>query len=468
MIYVNTSAWEEKQVSVKRMMAVLTAISGLAMSSAERAGAQEARQRDPVEKRQISLEQAIGEALQGNAGLGIARSRSEAVRAASKAETAGLFPVVDLSAGYVRTTDPAKVFAIKLQQGRFTEADFAIPQLNDPDPIGDWTAGASFSWSLLDPTRWAGKDAAAHRAQAASWSAQRTREATIFQTKLMYFRAVQARERLEAERTTAEAARATVERFSKRLSRGLITRADLLQAEAELEAAEARLIAVEDGNARIAEQLGLHLGWDPGILPVASDTLLPPPEPSREEFDPETRSDLRSLKALEDAAASDATRATMAFVPALDAFGDFRSHAAEAFESDGTDWTVGFALRWNLFSGLRRSAERTKAQLEREALALERAEALRAARNEAVQARRGVVATRRSWRAMEAARLAAGEGRDLMRRRFEEGLATATDLLQAEARAAEMRSRAVDALADHHIAIARLEFVESRPDPEES
>jgi outer membrane protein TolC len=46
-----------------------------------------------------------------------------------------------------------------------------------------------------------------------------------------------------------------------------------------------------------------------------------------------------------------------------------------------------------------------------------------------------------------------------MKRRFEEGLATATDLLAAEARAAQARSRAIDAVTGQRLAEARLRFV---------
>jgi outer membrane protein TolC len=456
-------------LTLQRARVVMTAMLAIAVSTQDSGLAQSATDGDTVSVRQeISLEQAISEALAGNASLGIAETRSEAARAGARMESATLFPAIDLSTGYVRTTDPAKVFAIKLQQGSFTEADFDVAGLNDPDPIGDWTAGADFSWSVLDPTRWAGSKAADHRAEAAAWGARWAREATVFQTKLLYLRAVQAEERLAAELAAEDAARATVERFAKRLSRGLITRAELLQAESELEAAQASRIAVEDGRARIIEELARHLGWGPGILPAPTDTLAPPSSPVGGEFDPEARADLRRLEALEEAAGAEVTRATMGFVPAVDAFANFTNHSADIFESDGTDWTVGFALRWNLFSGLRRSAARQRAELDQQARVLEYEEARRVAWNESAQARRGVAAAESTWRAMRAAWLAASEGRDLMRRRFEEGLATASDLLQAEARAAQMRSRSIDALADHHIAIARLEFVESRFDPEES
>ncbi len=68
--------------------------------------------------------------------------------------------------------------------------------------------------------------------------------------------------------------------------------------------------------------------------------------------------------------------------------------------------------------------------------------------------------------ATQAAARAAESGRDLMRRRFDEGLATAADLLQAEARATGMRNQAINALAQFHTAVARLEFVRSQSNTE--
>jgi outer membrane protein TolC len=46
-----------------------------------------------------------------------------------------------------------------------------------------------------------------------------------------------------------------------------------------------------------------------------------------------------------------------------------------------------------------------------------------------------------------------------MKRRFEEGLATPADLLQAETRRAQAESRAIDAMAAFRMAEAQLRFV---------
>jgi outer membrane protein TolC len=208
--------------------------------------------------------------------------------------------------------------------------------------------------------------------------------------------------------------------------------------------------------------LGLHLGWDPAVLPVPSDTLGSPTtlDPmSAAGFDGRARADLRMLASLRSAAQAEARGSRLAFLPVLDGFAQYASHAGAPFDSDGADWTVGLMLRWNLFSGLGRFAERQRTAAARRIATTRYEDALRAARSEFDRAHQAVSAAESQVTALQAAVAAAEEARDLMRRRFEEGLATASDLLQAEARAVGMRERAVEALAAHHIALARLDFV---------
>ena len=266
-----------------------------------------------------------------------------------------------------------------------------------------------------------------------------------------------------------EAARATLELFERRRAQGLLTEADVLQAEAELRAAEARRVEAAWRRDEHRAALGLYLGWDPGVLPAPSDALVDGvgPTPVREaNFDAEARADLRMLASLHDAARASERRSRLAFLPALDGFAQYASHAGSAFDSDGADWTVGLALRWNVFSGMRRLAEGQRAAAAGRVAATRYEEALHAARSEFDRAHQAVTATNEGVRAMQAAAAAAEEARSLMRRRFEEGLATASDVLRAEARAVSMRERAVEALAARQIALARLEFVSAQSEPD--
>lgn len=427
------------------------------------AGSPPARAQDPDSTifRPLSLAAALDQALSRNADLRIAEAQTEIASSQARKAAAPLWPAISLEAGLTRSNDPVFAFGTKLRQGRFSQADFDIAALNNPDPLNDWSALIGARWSILDPTVWAGRSAARSQAEASQWSAERTRQATEMITRTLYYRAIAAESSLEAALAAEEAARATIDAFASRRQRGLLTDADLLQAEAELAAARAQATAARTMRLDALQDLGRHLGWAGDTLPQPVDSLAAPVPPADAGFDPEARPDLRALAASADAAGAARRQARLSFIPALDAFAMYSTHSEDlGFDED--NWTLGLMLRWPLFTGFSRAADVQRANAERRAARIRYDESIRDAEAELDQAERAVSSARLQVEAMRAAAEAAGSGRDLMRRRFEEGLATAADLLQAEARATGMRQRAIGALANFHMAVARLDFVRSQ------
>ncbi len=409
--------------------------------------------------RPVSLEEAIRTAEEGNSALRIARTREDMARAKARAATGQLLPSLDLTTGYLRSVDPVVAFGTKLRQGRFGPDDLAIDALNNPGGVSDFEASARFLWSPVDLVRWAKREAEHRRAAAAAWGVDRAREATTFSTKVLYYEAAAAEARVAAAVASELAARTTHELFQRRQAEGLLTVADVLQAEAEFRAGEAETIAISMERDRARADLGVHLGWTVDEVPVPSDTLMPVEMPEPADFQPERRADLRALALLRDAAAEEERAASNQFLPVLDAFAGYSTHAGSLFGSDGTDWNVGIAVRWSLFSGLRRVANRQLVAAARSAADIRLEESRRQAGVEVLQAGREVSAARAGLTALLVGRRAADSGEALIRRRFEEGLVSPSDLLQAQARAASMRARALEATAAYNIAVARLHFV---------
>lgn len=429
-----------------------------------------ARAQEPGTVRPLSLDDAIAEALEGNASLAVARAETELAGAEARAAAAPLWPRLDLSTGWTRSNDPVFAFGTKLRQGIFTEADLALDALNDPDAIDDWSTGASLQWKLVSPQAWAGRSAAARAAEAADWKEVRTREATVLMTEARYYEAQRAAAQHVAALRAEEAARSARDVFARREAEGMLTRAEVLQAEAELQGAVAARIDAERREADALRRLSVHLGWSPDTRPLLTDSLHlsdvdveaaeragVPAAPGG--FDAAQRADLQALERAREAASANATRARLGYLPELEGFGGWSMHGGDAFANDGDNWIAGLALRWNVFSGFGRSADAKRADAGRAIAEARYDEALRTARAEVEEARTAVVAARRAAAAAVVGDSAASLGRDLMKRRFEEGLATATDLLAAEARAAQARGRAIDAVAGQRLAEARLRFV---------
>jgi outer membrane protein TolC len=432
----------------------------LALSLAQPAGAQET-------ERRLTLEAAVAEARSGNAELAIALAESRAAEADALGAGAFSWPHVQLESGITRSTDPVFAFGTKLRQGRFAAADLQLDALNDPAPVDDWSAALGLRWEALSPTRWTAWAAARRQSEAAGWMSVRARQSADLGARILYYDAVRALAVSGAARAAEEAARATLDRFARRQERGLLTEADRLQAEAEMAAATFSRIEAERAAREARQALGLFLGWGPEVLPLPTDTLEAPSAVATEPFDPAGRADLRALDAGVEARAADARGANLAFLPAVDAFGQLATHGRDALDPEDDDWTVGVSLRWTAFAGLSRVAERRRAAEALRIAKLRRDQALRVAGAEIDAADRAVEAAAAGVESAIAARRSAEAAAELLRRRFEEGLATPAELLQAEARRTAMRSRAIDALASYSIARARAAFVRSPSAAEE-
>ena len=416
--------------------------------------------------RPLSLEAALNEALAGNASLRIAAARADMASAAAGGASSVYWPRLDFESGFVRSNDPVFVFGTKLRQGTFSEPDFEVGALNNPDPINDWVNRVSLQWKVFSPVDWTSRGAATLEADAAGWSAARTREATLTQTEVLYREAQRRGAQLQAARRAEASAAANRDVFSRRVEEGLLTRADLLQAEADYSFAVARRVDAERLDADARRRLAVFLGGDAAEMPVLTDSLnLEAPESTAPNadvsagFDPSVRADLLALSSARDAAEAGAKRSGRQYLPEIGVFGNYGIHAADAFRKDGDNWTVGVGLKWNIFSGFSRSKDKQRADAAHSIAETRYEEALRQATAEMAEARDGVSSARHAVAATLAADAAAEAGAELMRRRFEEGLATAADLLQAESRRAQAESHAIDAQAGLRMAEARLRFV---------
>jgi outer membrane protein TolC len=420
--------------------------------------------------RMLGLEEALREAARGNPDFREARLARERARAASRMAGSALLPGLELDVGVQRSNDPVFAFGTKLREQRFGAADLALDALNHPSPLTDWSTGVGVRWSVLDPTIWARRAAAGHGAEAARWQAERAGEGAELTTRVLYWRAAGSAAAVRAAAAAEEAARATLQRFRKREERGLLTHADVLRAESELASARADRVEAERRRDDARTALGLALGWSPDTLPVPSDTLTAPAAAPAmgTSFDPEGRADVRARAAVVQADRALQAAAVAAFVPRVEAFAGYQRYADAPLGNDGDAWSAGVMLRWTLFAGFSRPAALAEARAERESAELHHARAAREARADVASARRAVDAALRGVEATRAAETAASQARDLIRRRFEEGLVGATDLLAAEARASAARSRAVGALAGYHEALARWRFALGRPIQEET
>jgi outer membrane protein TolC len=415
-----------------------------------------------AQERPLSLSEAVAQARAGSRDVQAARARAEAAAHGATAAGAFRWPTVGVEAGAVRSDDPVAAFGGRLRQGRFSQADFDPAGLNHPDPLTDWSGAMGASWAPLDFAADAGYRAAEAEARAAGLGAEWAERAAGFRAEARYLEAVGMARRLSAAVAAREAAEANEDITRKRRDEGMLTDADLLQAVAFLEGAKAGEIDARRAVADARGRLALAVGWDPGAVPIPTDTVFIAPDVTGGDL--AGRPDLRASEAMLGAANARVDQARRSRLPRVEGFARLATHSDKAFSGAETDWTLGLQLRLPLFTGFAiRSQQRATASL-RDAAAREHDLRLMEARTQVEEAVRGLNAARQGATAADAAAQAANEAARLMRRRFEEGLITTADLLAVEAQAAQLNTQAVNARLGLHMAGARLAFLTETED----
>ena len=414
------------------MIAVYAALTAGAL---ERAGAQ------------LTLADAIRSADRSAYGNRIASGRTATATAQSFAPLKGVLPTVRVEAGYVRTTDPIGVFGSTLRQRSVAQANFDPARLNHPDAVGNFQGGIVVEQPLFNGDAWAGRRAARRAADAASTSEDWTRIATRADVIRAYYAAVLARERVATLTSAARAAHAHVAQAEAMVRQGLVTKSDALLASVRAGDIDAQLADAEGGAVTARRQLIVLSGGDAaqGEQTLALPTSLPDADRIRAIVAPDTgaiglatRADVLAASRGAEAARGDALRARLAYLPRVNGFARYDWNSAARLYAGDRNWTAGVVASWNVFAGASDVSD-VRASDGRAATA--QAEAAAAAANARLQAEQTQTALTVALTRLALAERAVSQSAEAHRvvaRKYEGGLATVVELLDAQA--AEMQS----------------------------
>ena len=394
----------------------------------------------------VTLREAIGRALQSNhlvkaAALGQGAAQEEV--AASKGR---YLPRVYLESGATLSNAPSKVFMMKLDEGRIDpNSDFAGDTLNHPSARGDFRSALALEQPLLDFGISTGVELAGKDAESAAVSLEASREEVAFRVYLAYLGVRKA----QAFRDIADQAVANAREHCRlagvREKDGIGLKSDQLRATTALSEAEQRLISSKNDLLLARLRLNLAAGGREGETLDISET------PSVEEpllsqgdlvtLAQKSRPDLKAAEKTVEKGELAVRQARNAYLPTIYASAGYQINDRDnPVGMDNDSWTVGVNLRWELFDGNRRSHEKQKAELLRQSAA---AMLENDRREVSLQVTESVLRRQEAGLRLVSARdavKAAQEGVRLITLRFQNGLSSMVELMDAEA--ALNRSRA--------------------------
>jgi outer membrane protein len=384
----------------------------------------------------VSLHQALELAVQQNPEILAQRTRTEVEAAKAEGVRRTAWPRLSLSTGWSRTDTPSMVFAQKLNSGEFTQDDFAIDRLNDPDALSHLTTSLAAEVPV-DVFRKV-------KARAEAQDSIERASGAVFDEGVQdlrlrvveaYRRAALAQRVVDVAERALAGARSREADVQLRVTEGSALEADLLRIRARRRQRDAEL-AERRADGEIARaMLSRTLGAASGVSYVAVElpTSPPPLEGDGASWGARAlagRPTVRAARERVSGLTSSVRAEERASWPDLAAWGQVQDDRNSA--GSNQSGAFGVVLRWSVFDPTRgrrvaaASAETRVAELEARAAA------------DQVQLE-AETAWRRAWAARERYAAAAGgaeEGREALRvvqERRQQGMATLTDELETEA-----------------------------------
>jgi outer membrane protein TolC len=281
-----------------------------------------------------------------------------------------------------------------------------------------------------------------------------------------YYGAVLAAERALTLATAERAARAHVAQAEALVRNGLATRSDALLAAIRAADVQAQRVEADAAVANARRELGVTLGRSdageaevPATLP-ASERIRAVVSRDTASADESIRADVESAERGFDAARAQVDRARAALLPRVNSFARYDWYsAARPYAGDRT-WTVGVMASWSLLPGASDLADLRSTNARADAARADADASQARARLDSERTRASLAVALTRLGIAERAVAQSAEAHRIVARKYEGGLATVVELLDAQAvemhatlAFSEARYRAITAAAERRQAV---------------
>jgi outer membrane protein TolC len=308
------------------------------------------------------------------------------------------------------------------------------------------------------------RQAAHEQFNAASFQSQRTRQYLSLEVENSYAQlqlAHQAKRVMEESLTTVNAVyQATNNRFEK----GYLQKSDVLQVQVQVAATESRLAESRSNIKNVSDHLSLLMGAPINVI-YAVDSIRQGEKQNVEEGGvPQNRADFLAMQSAVNAYDRMMQSGKMAYVPRLNAFAEYLINDADALGFGSDSYLVGAQLSWTIFNGM---ATRNRVEQQR-------IERNKAAEQLVYKKEQALVELNKTHRQREDAKFdiaqqnmaveQAAEAFRIMHNRYQQGLVSTSDLLQAQTLLSQQKLNLAQAVFRFNTTNAYIKFLTTTSD----
>lgn len=408
----------------------------------------------------ISKSMLPGKVAIGNLGIKASQKAYESVRADYHQSRAVFLPSITVSHTGITTTNPLMAFGSKLNQEVLTQADFNPALLNDPPHTESFSTLLEIQQPLINLDRLYEREAARAKMEAFALQSNRTAEHMQLEASKAYLQLQLAYKGVEVLKKTDVMAKSNLNLAHQYFEQGLLQKSDLLNVEirANMTANQLQLAksAVKDASDYLAFLLNEEgkSTYKPAEA-LESDFV-------REQFSSSLhllRKDIQAIEKGTEAYEKMILSRKMAFLPRLNAFGNYQLYDDAIFGASAKGYLVGAQLTWNLYDGSNSSGKLERARAEYQKAQLEAEEYKKRSQLELDKAIRQLYDADNKASLSKLVRQQAEQAYHIRRNRFEQGMEKTTDLLMAESLLQQKELESLQAVFEYNLTKQYLQFL---------
>lgn len=414
------------------------------------------------EYKSISLDTIMNNVKSKNLSLKINEENLNISKAQYRESLGAILPQLSISHQGFRTNNPVFAFGSRLNQGIFSQNDFDVNALNNPDAITNFTTTFQVAQPLLNIDKLIQRKAANYAFKAQEFQNNYMTSALLLKTQTLFMQLQLTYESQKVIEETVEMVQKNYEQANNFYNEGLIQKADLLAAQIRLSEVKTQSQSVQQSIKNLSDQLKQLMQDDTKDILKPTDSLTVISLWTGDDLDDDSNlntSDVQAFELKKQSYDKLYQAQKYSFLPTLNAFGQFQYFDDEIFGTSSDNYFFGAELKWDLFKGYTRIANLQKQKAEAEKVRLEQQNYIQEKKNDIKESIRAIELAEQQMNTQKIAVEQSDEAFRIVNNRYQEGLEKTTDLLAAETRYSNIQLAYLQSVFNYNYNLLYYQFL---------
>ena len=303
------------------------------------------------------------------------------------------------------------------------------------------------------------RKAAKSKMEAMSLKIERTQDYLVFEVDKAYMQLQLAYKAVAVLEIALETANANQKLADNSFKQGYLQRADVLNVEVRVTEVKNQLQTAKSNVQNASNYLSFLMNDEDYVVYTPTDELTIATLTMEDKSISENRSDIKAMQIASNAYKAMNKADKMAFLPRLNAFGNYELYDDKIFQGGASGYLFGAQLSWDVFQGAKRFGKMQKSKAEFEKSKLEYKQYVSKSNLELNKAKRAFIDAENKLMLTTLALEQSEESLRIRTNRFKEGLEKTSDLLIAETQFAQKQLEHYQTIFEYNYTQAYLQFL---------